>query len=90
MYYENQERMAPLTPEQQELERIEEEKKAKDKKKKKEQKKAGKGKGKQSERDQFTSNRGAFGPSEELKKVSIQINKFQNDWAMVDETKNFK
>ena len=75
-FYDRKDVMAPLTPEQQEMQRIEEEKKAKEKKKKKEQKKAGKGKGKQSERDEFLSSHTVSGPSAELSKMQNQIYKF--------------
>ncbi len=90
-YYTRKEVMMPLTADQLEAKKAEEEQKAKDAKKNKDAKKAGKKgkKGKSSELDEFMEGKNILQPSENVLKLQQKIDTYDKEWSKKDESKNF-
>lgn len=81
-FYEKDKVAMPLTPEEEELQRVLEEQAKKEKKKQKDAKKAGKKKKKNlSERDEFLKERVCNGPSEAVLKIQEKIEKHTVVWV---------
>lgn len=92
-YYTKKDVMMPLTPDQLEQRKAEEEQKAKEDKKAKDAKKGGKkgkaGKGKKNEQDEFKEGKNLLTPSENVLKLQEKIDSYNKEWSAKDETKNF-
>lgn len=81
--------MMPLTPEEQEARRAEQEAKDKEAKKKKDQKKSGKA-AKKTEQQEFLDDRKQAGPSEIVINIQKKIDDYNKVWLGRDESKNFQ